>query len=127
VDVVAKESRQQIGRRGEDLACAELERQGLAVLARNWRCPRGEIDIVAADRSGRGLTLVFCEVKCRSGLGFGHPLEAITYAKLRTLRQLAAQWMRVNGVTAPLIRVDAIGVVLAPGREPSLTHVRAVG
>ena len=127
MDGAAKESRQQVGRRGEDLACAELERQGLAVLARNWRCPRGEIDIVAADRSGRGLTLVFCEVKCRSGLGFGHPLEAITHTKLRTLRQLAAQWMRENGVTARLIRVDAIGVVLLPGQEPSLTHVRAVG
>ena len=127
MDEETRESRQQVGRRGEDLACAELERQGLAVLARNWRCPRGEIDIVAADRSGRGLTLVFCEVKCRSGLGFGHPLEAITYAKLRTLRQLAAQWMRENGVTARLIRVDAIGVVLVPGEEPSLTHLRAVG
>ena len=121
------QTRQQVGRRGEDLACAELERQGLAVLARNWRCSRGEIDIVAADRSERGLTLVFCEVKCRSGLGFGHPLEAITHAKLRTLRQLAAQWMRENGVTARFIRVDAIGVVLLPGQEPSLTHVRAVG
>ena len=127
MDVAAKESRQEIGRRGEDLACAELERQGLAVLARNWRCARGEIDIVAADRSGRDLTLVFCEVKCRSGLGFGHPLEAITYAKLRTLRQLAAQWMRENRVAARMIRVDAIGVVLVPGQEPSLTHVRAVG
>ncbi len=122
-----KESRQQVGRRGEDLACAELERQGLAVLARNWRCPRGEIDIVAADRSERGLTLVFCEVKCRSGLGFGHPLEAITYAKLRTLRQLAAQWMRENRTTARTIRVDAIGVILLPVQEPLLTHVRAVG
>jgi putative endonuclease len=127
VDGQVGESRQQIGRRGEDLACAELERQGLAVLARNWRCPQGEIDIIAADRSGRGLTLVFCEVKCRSGLGFGHPLEAITHTKLRTLRQLAAQWMHENGVTARLIRVDAIGVVLLPGQEPSLTHVRAVG
>lgn len=51
-----------------------------------------------------GLTLVFCEVKCRSGLGFGHPLEAITYTKMRTLRQLAAVWMRehrTNGVEHP--------------------------
>lgn len=119
-----KQSRQQIGRHGEDLACAELERQGMEVLARNWRCRLGEIDIVAAEPGG---TLVFCEVKCRSGLGFGHPLEAITYAKLRTLRQLAAVWMRVNHRRAPLIRVDAIGVVLLPGREPALTHVKAVG
>ena len=125
--MVRTESRQEVGRRGEDLACAELERQGLAVLARNWRCSAGEIDIVAAERSERGVTLVFCEVKCRSGLQFGHPLEAITYAKLRTLRQLAAQWTRENRVTARTIRVDAIGVVLRPGQEPSLTHVRAVG
>ncbi len=120
-------SKQEVGRRGEDLACAELVRLGMEVVDRNWRCALGEIDIVAADRSGRGLTLVFCEVKCRSGLGYGHPLEAITYAKLRTLRQLAAQWMRENRVTAPFIRVDAIGVLLVPGEEPALTHVRAVG
>ena len=125
--MVRTESRQEVGRRGEDLACAELERQGLAVLARNWRCRWGEIDIVAADRSESGVTLVFCEVKCRSGVGFGHPLEAVTYAKLRTLRQLAAHWMRENQVTARFIRVDVIGVVLVAGEEPSLTHVRGVG
>jgi putative endonuclease len=52
-----------------------------------------EIDIVAAEVGDAGLTLVFCEVKCRSGLGFGHPLEAITFAKMQTLRQLAALWI----------------------------------
>ena len=119
-------SRQQIGRHGEDLAAAELERQGLAVLARNWRCRHGEIDIVAAEPGPQG-ALVFCEVKCRSGLGFGHPLEAITHAKLRTLRQLAAQWMHDHRVRARTIRLDAIGVLLVPGQEPSLTHVKAVG
>jgi putative endonuclease len=94
--------------------------------ARNWRCRLGEIDIVAAEAAPTGLTLVFCEVKCR-GLGFGHPLEAITYTKMRTLRQLAALWMREHRMRASSIRLDAIGVVLQPGREPSLTHVRAVG
>jgi len=66
-------------------------------------------------------------VKCRSGLGFGHPLEAITYAKMRTLRQLAAVWVREHRMKASAIRLDAIGVVLTPGQEPSLQHVRAVG
>ena len=66
-------------------------------------------------------------MKCRSGLGFGHPLEAITFAKMRTLRQLAALWMREHHLKASTIRLDAIGVVLAAGQEPSLTHVRAVG
>jgi putative endonuclease len=121
------ESKRQIGGRGEDLACAELERQGLQVLERNWRCRLGEIDIVAAEVGEHGLTLVFCEVKCRSGLGFGHPLEAITYGKMRTLRQLAALWMREHRIKASTIRLDAIGVVLAPGEPASLTHVRAVG
>ncbi len=93
-----RESKQQVGARGEDLACAELERQGLEIVERNWRCSVGEIDVVAAERGSGGLTLVFCEVKCRRGLGFGHPLEAITYAKLRTLRQLAAIWMREHRV-----------------------------
>ena len=120
-------SRQQVGRQGEDLACAELVRQGMEVLDRNWRCALGEIDIVAAEVADRGVTLVFCEVKCRTGLGFGHPLEAITFAKMRTLRQLAAHWLRQHQVTAKGIRLDAIGVVMLPGREPSLTHVKAVG
>ena len=121
------QSKQQLGVRGEDLACAELERQGMQVLERNWRCRLGEIDIVAAEVGGAGLTLVFCEVKCRSGLGFGHPLEAITFTKMRTLRQLAALWMREHHVKASTIRLDAIGVVLVSGEPPSLTHVRAVG
>jgi putative endonuclease len=120
-------SKQQIGARGEDLACAELEREGMHVLERNWRCRLGEIDIVAAEAGPSGLTLVFCEVKCRSGLGFGHPLEAITFAKMQTLRQLAAVWMRTHRVKASTIRLDAIGVVMVPGQEPSLSHVRAVG
>ena len=121
------ESKKQIGIRGEDLACAELERLGMQVLERNWRCRQGEIDIVAAEAGRTGLTLVFCEVKCRSGLGFGHPLEAITYVKMRTLRQLAALWMREHRRKASSIRLDAIGVVLAPGQEASVTHVRGVG
>jgi putative endonuclease len=125
--MVVTESKRQLGVRGEDLACAELERQGMRVLERNWRCRLGEIDIVAAETGEKGVTLVFCEVKCRSGLGFGHPLEAITFAKMRTLRQLAALWMREHRLKAATIRLDVIGVVLVPGTEPSVTHVRAVG
>jgi putative endonuclease len=121
------ESKKQVGLRGEDLACAELQRQGMQILQRNWRCSIGEIDIVAAESGASGLTLVFCEVKCRSGLGFGHPLETITYTKMRTLRQLAAVWMREHRMNASAIRLDAIGVVLAPGADPSVSHVRAVG
>lgn len=124
---MAADSRQTLGARGEDLAVAELQRQGMEVLARNWRCRVGEIDIVAAEPGDRGTTVVFCEVKCRSGLGYGHPLEAITWAKTRKLRALAAEWLAANAVSASSIRLDAIGVVLQRGRPPSLTHVKAVG
>jgi putative endonuclease len=104
-----------------------LERQGLQIIERNWRCSVGEIDIVAAEVGDDGVTLVFCEVKCRSGLGFGHPLEAVTFRKRQTLRQLAAIWMRAHQIKASAIRIDAIGVVLAPGQEPSVSHVKSVG
>ncbi len=124
----AGRGRQRVGRRGEDLAVAELEHQGVEVLARNWRCGRlGEVDIVGLERGPGGSTVVFYEVKCRTGLGFGHPLEAITWAKLRTLRQLAAEWMNDQHTAASRIRVDAIGVLLSPGQPPQITHVRAVG
>jgi putative endonuclease len=95
---------------------------GMRVLERNWRCRLGEVYIGAAEADGTVLTLVFCEVKCRSGLGFGHPLKAITYAKIRTVRQLAALWPREHRMKASSIRLDAIGVVLAPGQEPSVTQ-----
>ncbi len=120
-------ARQALGMRGEDLAVAELQRQGLEVLARNWRCRLGEIDVVAAETVEGRTTIVFCEVKCRSGLGFGDPLEAITWAKRRKLRALAAEWMAAHPVPAQAIRLDAIGVLLVRGQEPRLTHVRAVG
>ena len=118
---------QRVGVRGEDLAVAELQRQGMEIVARNWRCPLGEIDIVAVETLPRRRTLVFCEVKCRTGLGYGAPLESITHAKLRKLRQLTAQWLATEQVRADAIRIDAIGVVLLPGLVPELTHVQGIG
>ncbi|MFL6026968.1 MAG: YraN family protein [Friedmanniella sp.] len=124
---MAGSARQALGVRGEELAVAELQRQGMEVLARNWRCRTGEIDVVAAETVDGRTTVVFCEVKCRSGLGFGDPLEAITWAKLRRLRSLAAEWMATHQVSAHAIRLDAIGVLLVPGQTPQVTHVRAAG
>jgi putative endonuclease len=124
---MADRSRQRIGVRGEDLAVAELERQGMVILDRNWRCRTGEIDIVAIDRDDPTGSLVFCEVKCRTGLGFGAPLEAITYAKSRKLRQLAAEWLAAHDIAAKRVRIDAIGVVMLPNSEPQISHLRGIG
>jgi putative endonuclease len=86
----------------------------------------GEIDIIAAEAREKGVTLVFSEMKCRAGLAFG-PLEVITFAKMQTLRQLAALCLRDHQVKASTIRLDAIGVALAPSHSASLAHVGAVG
>lgn len=123
-----RDGRRQVGVRGEDLAADELVAQGMQIVSRNWRCKLGEIDIIAFDETSEGRrTMVFCEVKCRTGLGFGPPLEAITYAKLRKLRQLAAEWLAQATDHPDAIRLDAVGVLMLPGRPAELTHVRAIG
>ncbi|MDN6179157.1 MAG: YraN family protein, partial [Micrococcaceae bacterium] len=105
---------QELGRRGELLAAQYLTGQGIRVLARNWRCPSGEIALVA-DAAG---TLVAVEVKTRSGLGFGHPAEAVDAVKLRRLHRLASAWCRTAGQPGRRRRVDVIAIVAAPGQEP---------
>ncbi len=111
---------QKLGRRGEQLAAQHLTARGWEVLARNWRCNEGEIDIVAVDPDG---VLVFVEVKPRSGLGYGLPLERITNEKARRLRGLAARWVREHRPRAGTFRVDGVGVLLRPGWQPELRHL----
>ena len=112
-----------LGQQGEQLAVNFLTEAGLAVLGRNWRCPEGEIDIVALD----GRTLVVCEVKTRSGLRFGSPLEAITRAKASRLRRHAVLWVRAHGLVFDEIRIDAVGILRTASGEFSVEHVRGVG
>jgi putative endonuclease len=115
----------EVWRRGEQLAAEHLLGKGWTILDRNWRCAAGEIDIVAVE-PGREPTVVFCEVKCRTGLSFGTPLEAITGAKLGKLRELALHWLRAQEHPTPSFRIDAIGVLLSPD-GPRLTHLLGLG
>ena len=78
-----------IGRRGEDAALRAYTRAGYLLVARNWRCRLGEIDLVLA----RGRTLVVCEVKARSGTGYGGPFEAVDRRKQGKLRALAEAFL----------------------------------
>ena len=114
-----------LGRDGEDIAAAHLEAQGWRIIERNWRCPAGELDIVAWDTDGQ--TLVFVEVKSRSSVAFGQPIEAISWRKLTKLRELATLWLRNSKMRAPIIRVDAVGVLVLRGCKPELTHLRGIG
>jgi putative endonuclease len=115
-------ARQTLGRQGEQLAAEHLERSGLRVLDRNWRCPEGEIDIVAVDRS----VLVICEVKTRSDTRYGTPLEAISPRKHSRLRRLAVRWLAAHGVRYDEIRIDVVGVLRAAPGEFTIEHVRGV-
>ncbi|MET1051967.1 MAG: YraN family protein [Mycetocola sp.] len=115
-------SKDELGRRGEDLAARFLEEAGYRVVERNWRCARGEIDIIAST----GPTLVFVEVKTRSSLAFGHPFEAITATKLARLRMLAAVWCASRSPGAAQIRIDAVAVVAPRGASPTIEHLRGV-
>ena len=110
----------ELGRRGEDLAAGHLEGLGLVILARNWRCREGELDIVATDGLRR---LVVCEVKTRSGDGFGSPFEAVTQGKRRKLRRLAHLYLADCGVSWVSVRFDVVGVVARPGQKVELTHI----
>ncbi|GAB3929373.1 UPF0102 protein [Microlunatus endophyticus] len=118
--------RQVLGRRGEDLAAEYLTGLGYRIVDRNWRCRAGEIDLIARiEQRGRS-KIVFCEVKTRSGLGYGSPLEAITHAKARRLRQLAGQWLAETGEHGDDIRIDGIGVLIKPGTRPQIDHVQGI-
>ena len=111
----------ELGRKGEELAAFFLEGQGLVVLSRNWRCPEGELDIVATDALGR---LVVCEVKTRSGTAFGKPAEAVDHVKATRIRRLTHRWRATYGIPYCDTRFDIISI-LWPGHGPArLEHLR---
>jgi putative endonuclease len=119
--VATHAQRQALGSFGERLAARHLESRGLTVLERNWRCREGEIDIVAQD----GSTVVVCEVKARSSVRYGAPLEAITPVKARRLYRLGVLWARARGLGFVELRVDVVTVLL-DGRRPSVEHLEGV-
>lgn len=115
-------TRQSLGARGEEIAARQLEAAGLEILDRNWRCSRGELNVVARE----GTTLVVCEVKTRSGLRLGTPLEAVGTVKAAQLRQLAQRWLTTQHSWFDEVRFDVVGVLCSPGGPVSVEHVRGV-
>jgi putative endonuclease len=103
----ASRRRAALGHLGEERAAEHYRAHGYAVLERNWRCAAGELDLICA----RGTTLVVCEVKARSRTTHGHPLEAVTPAKQRRLRRLAAAYLRSQDRRWGEVRFDVATVL----------------
>lgn len=111
-----------VGRYGERVAVAHLEADGMRVLARNWRCPQGEIDVVALD----GDCLVVCEVKTRRSPSCGSPAESVTRAKVARLRRLAAAWLAGQDAGYAEVRLDVLSVRCPPRGAAVVAHLRGV-
>jgi putative endonuclease len=113
-----------VGAYGERIAERHLVRAGMVVLDRNWRCRTrdvvGELDLVLRD----GRTLVFCEVKTRTGEGYGMPAEAVGPAKARRLRSLALAWLAQSGLGERDIRFDVVAVLVPPDGHVHVDHLR---
>jgi len=109
------------GRAGEHRAARYLESRGFTVLARNWRCRDGEIDLVVADSS----VVVVVEVKTRRGEEFGHPFEAIDARKRARLWRVAVAWASAHRdlLRGRRLRIDAIGLTGAVAATARLEHL----
>ena len=109
-----------LGRRGEELACKFLKKAGYKILELNYRGRLGEIDLVAED----GDCLVFVEVKTRSSLACGHPLESIDSRKQHQLIKVAREYLAEQGAEERVCRFDAVSVLQANEQEPQIELIK---
>lgn len=107
------------------MAVEHLRSCGLRVLARNWRCRYGELDVIAADDAAG--VVVFVEVKTRTSDRFGGVEQAVTPQKVRRLRRLAGAWLAAQDHRWAQVRIDVVGVRIGRGPIPELTHLEGVG
>lgn len=99
-----------IGAFGENAVVDFVQARGSTVVDRNWRIKEGEIDIVARISDG---TFAFIEVKTRTSLAFGHPLESISAAKAHRLQRLALAWLATHQCLGYEYRIDCAAVIIS--------------
>lgn len=109
---------QQLGAQGETLVHEFLESRGIRVLARNWRCKHGELDIIAEDAG----TVVAIEVKTRNGVGYGHPAEAVNRVKLGRIHRLITVWCIENDRQRSPRRIDVAAITMRPYGAPIVDY-----
>lgn len=113
-----------LGRAGEDRAAHHLTLTGHRVVDRNWRCPEGELDLVAVTADA----VVFVEVKTRSSDRFGDPLEAVDGRKRARLWRLAQRWRHEHPDQSAgrMVRLDVIGITGSDPRTGRLVHLEDI-
>lgn len=112
------EKKDALGDRGENLAARELRNKGYKIIVRNFRCPMGEVDIIARD----GKTLVFVEVKTR-GYDEPTPEEQVNEHKMHQLTKCAKFYLGRYGQPQPPARFDVVAIVWPTGKTPTLRHI----
>jgi putative endonuclease len=112
----------ELGRWGEDLATAYLEKKSYEIIERDWKSGRRDIDIIAKDETG---TIVFVEVKTRRNRAFGEPEEAIDYRKMQSLQQAINHYIKFRRINSQ-VRFDIISIVGMIGSEPEINHIKDV-
>ena len=116
-----------LGRRGEDLAARHLKKHGLKILARNYRCPVGEADIIALDTSTRkdcgAETIAIVEVKTRSSDAYTDPASAVNADKQRRMRKVARYYLAGRDAADFNVRFDVVSIVARQGQDPDVRHI----
>lgn len=111
--------KQILGRRGEDIAERYLRKKGYRLLQRNYRCPIGEVDLIALDRR----VIVFVEVKTRTDDSFGSPLESVHSLKQRRMIRAALFFLHQHRLHERAARFDVVGISFV-GEKPVVEHVQ---
>jgi putative endonuclease len=106
-----------LGSKGEDIAVELLKSKGYKIICRNYRTPLGEADIIVKDKD----TIVFVEVKARSGDAFGQPFEAVNYKKQEKFRKIALYYLKHNKIESP-VRFDVVSI-LSKGGKIEVNHI----
>jgi len=108
------------GRYGEELAAQYLTRHGYRIIQQNFRATCGEVDIVAQDKN----TLVFVEVKTRTGTGFGSPSEAVTHRKRQQISKTALVYLSQQRLLNEPARFDVVAILLRKDAEPYIELIK---
>jgi len=111
--------RLELGHLGEELAFKEVRRLGYKEIERNYRCPLGEVDLIARD----GDTLVFLEIKTRKGRPLGYAKEAVNERKKRQISKVALTYMKNKKCFGVKARFDVVAVSLGQGK-PELEVIK---